>query len=212
MEPKIYTRFKDDIQIVIESLENGSKIEDGKIVVDEQKKDRSDSKVTMNVIQEVANSINPMIKLTVETPCNFKDGKLPVLDIKVNINNRIDFEFYEKPTQNCRVILASSALSFTKKRTILTQEGLRRLRNTKMELGQKAQEKYLNLFMLKLKKSGYTEKFRREVLSSIFNAYHKMVEEDKTGVKPLYRSREWNSEERKIAKLKKKGNWWNNSK
>ena len=89
-----------------------------------------------------------MIKLTVETPCNFKDGKLPVLDIKVNINdnenNRIDFEFYEKPTQNCRVILASSALSFTKKRTILTQEGLRRLRNTKMELGQKVQEKYLN--------------------------------------------------------------------
>ena len=157
MEPKIYTRFKDDIQIVIESLENGSKIEDGKIVVDEQKKlvdkDRSDSKVTMDVIQEVANSINPMIKLTVETLCNFKDGKLPVLDIKVNINdnenNRIDFEFYEKPTQNCRVILASSALSFTKKRTILTQEGLRRLRNTKMELGQKVQEKYLNLFMLK---------------------------------------------------------------
>ena len=157
MEPKIYTRFKDDIQIVIESLENGSKIEDGKIVVDEQKKlvdkDRSDSKVTMDVIQEVANSIHPMIKLTVETPCNFKDGKLPVLDIKVNINdnekNRIDFEFYEKPTQNCRVILASSALSFTKKRTILTQEGLRRLRNTKMELGQKVQEKYLNLFMLK---------------------------------------------------------------
>ena len=77
MEPKIYTRFKDDIQIVIESLENGSKIEDGKVVVDEQKKlvdkDRSNSKVTMDVIQEVANSINPMIKLTVETPCNFKD-------------------------------------------------------------------------------------------------------------------------------------------
>ena len=134
------------------------------------------------------------------------------MNINDNKNNRIDFEYYEKPTQNCRVILASSALSFTKKRTILTQEGLRRLRNTKMELGQKVQEKYLNLFMLKLKKSGYTEKFRREVLSSIFNAYHKMVEEDKTGVKPLYRSREWNSEERKIAKLKKKGNWWNNSK
>ena len=58
--------------------------------------------------------------------------------------------------------------------------------------------------MLKLKKSGYTEKFRREVLSSFFNAYNKMLEEDKTGVKPLDRSREWNSEERKISKSKKK--------
>ena len=39
-----------------------------------------------------------------------------------------------------------------------------------------------------------------------------MVEKDKTGVKPLYRSREWNTEERKISKSNKKGNWWNNSK
>ena len=76
-----------------------------------------------------------MITLTVETPCNFQDGKLPVLDIRVNINhadmNRIDFEFYEKTTKNPKVILADSALSFSKKIIILTQECLRRLRNTK---------------------------------------------------------------------------------
>ena len=89
-------------------------------------KDKSDSKVTMEVIQEVANSVSPMIKLTVETPCNFQNGKLPVLDIMVNINksemNRIDFEFFEKPSKSPLVILASSALSFKKKRTIL-QDG-----------------------------------------------------------------------------------------
>ena len=60
------------------------------------------------------------------------------MDVKVNGNekeqNRIDFEFYDKPTKNPRVILADSALSFSKKRTILTQEALRRLRNTKAEL------------------------------------------------------------------------------
>ena len=106
--PKIYTRFKDDIEIVTECLEKGSKLEDGKIVINESKKlvdkDKSDSKVTMEVIQEVANSVSPMIRLTVETPCNFENGKLPVLDIKVQINhsemNRIDFEFFEKPTKN----------------------------------------------------------------------------------------------------------------
>ena len=31
-----------------------------------------------------------------------------------------------------------------------------------------------------------------------------MVEDDRTGVKPMYRNREWNAEERQAAKSKKK--------
>ena len=116
----------------------------------------------MEVIQQVANEIDPMIQLTVDTPCNYADGKIPVLDLKVNVNctenNRVDFEFFEKPTKNPRVILANSALSFSAKRTILTQECLRRLRNTKIELGPEVQKIYLDQFMLKLKNSGYSKK------------------------------------------------------
>ena len=202
-------------------MENGCTLTDnGQIVIDEGKKvmdeERSQNKVTMEIVQQIANSINPMIKVTVETPCNYKDGKMPVLDIKVKINdnemNRIDFEHYEKPTKNPRVILASSALSFSKKRTILTQEGLRRLRNTKRELGPAVQQKYLNLFMLSLKKSGYNKKFRKEILDSVLKAYQKMVEDDQAGVKPMYRDRGWNADERQKAKSNKKSNWWNTTK
>ena len=125
-----------------------------------------------NYVQDIANSINPMIKLTVDTPCNYEGGKLPVLDIKVDVNeaegNRIDFEFFKKPTKNPNVILANSALSHTQKRTILTQECLRRLRNTKVELGSQTQNKHLNQFMLKLKNSGYGIKFRKEILDNSF--------------------------------------------
>ena len=39
-----------------------------------------------------------------------------------------------------------------------------------------------------------------------------MVEDDKNGVKPLYRSAEWDKEARKNAKVNKKFNWWNNIK
>ena len=95
-------------------------------------------------------------------------------------NYRIDFEFFEKPTKNPRVILASSALSFPKKRTILTQEFLRRLRNTKVELGPEIQKKHLNQFMQKLKHSGYSQKFRMEILDSALKAFEKMVEDDKS--------------------------------
>ena len=96
------SRFKDDIEIAIESVEKGSKLDNDKIVVDVNKeimdRDKSDTKVTMEIVQSVTNSINPMIKLTVETPCNFEDGMIPVLDVKVKVNekenNRIDFEFF----------------------------------------------------------------------------------------------------------------------
>ena len=215
--PELYTRFKDDITLAATSLEKGSKIIDDKIIIDEEKKladiNKSDGILTMEIVQEISNTVNPMIKLTVETPCNFQDGKMPVLDVKVNVNeeenDRIDFEFFQKPTKNPRVILADSALSFAKKRTILTQECLRRLRNTKRELGPEVQRKYLNLFMLQLKNSGYNAKFRKEVLDSSLKAFQKMVQDDQDGIKPLYRSRDWNSEERKMLKSKKKLNWWN---
>ena len=149
-----------------------------------------------------------MIPFTVETPCTSKDRKIAILDVKVNINeneqNRIDFEFFEKPTKIQRVILADSAMSFSTKRTILTQECWRVLRNTKVELGPEVQKTHLDRFMLKLKNSGFSHKFRREILDSAFKAFEIMKIEDKNGVKPLYRSRTWNLEERRKKKLEKK--------
>ena len=218
--PEIYTRFKDDIQIVTESLEKGSVFTEESIIVDEKKKEEdeniSDTKVTMGVVQTIANAIDPMIQLTVETPCNSDDGKMAVLDLKVKINpienNRIEFEFFEKPTNNPRVILSNSAMSFSQKRTILTQECLRRLRNTKIELGVEVQKIHLDRYMLKLKNSGYSQKFRTEILNSAFKAFQKMKDDDKSGIKPMYRSREWNQEERTLMKAKKKVNWWNTDK
>ena len=90
IKPELYTRFKDDIDMVIESLEKGSNLIEDKIVVDENKKFKdenvSDAKMTMEIVQKIANGINPMIQLTVDTPCNYPDGKLPVLDLTVNMN------------------------------------------------------------------------------------------------------------------------------
>ena len=110
------------------------------------------------------------------------------------------------------MILASSALSFSQKKTILTQECLRRLRNTKLELGEQVQRKHLNQFMVKLKNSGYSKKFRKEVLDSALQAFEKIKSDDKNGIKPMYRSRNWNFEARQKAKLNKKHNWWNSEK
>ena len=37
MVPEIYTRFKDDIELAIDSLEKGSELVEDKIIVDENK-------------------------------------------------------------------------------------------------------------------------------------------------------------------------------
>ena len=35
--PDVYTRYKDDIEVAMESLDKGSKLDDDKIVIDEEK-------------------------------------------------------------------------------------------------------------------------------------------------------------------------------
>ena len=64
---------------------------------------KSDTKITMEVLQDIANSVdnNKMITFTHDTPCTYTYRKMPALDIKGNVNvemkNRIDYEIYEKP-------------------------------------------------------------------------------------------------------------------
>ena len=212
IHPALYKRFKDDITILLEKLENGTIYKNGKLEIDDNKKVLDEEKdgeiVTMNVIREIANTIDPMIQFTIDTPGSHENKMLPILDIQACINsseqNRLDYQFYEKPTKNKKVILFDSAIPSKQKRTILTQECLRRMRNTKVELGSEIQNKHLSEFMMKLKKSGYPSKYRIEILDSAQKAFEKMVKDDKENIKPLYRSREWNSEERKLGKKEQK--------
>ena len=104
-----------------------------------------------------------------------------------------------------------SAINSASKRTILTQECLRRLRNTKVELGEDIRNIHLNNFMLKLKNSGYSKKYRMEILRSALLAFDKMLEDNKNNVKPLFRKRSWNKEEREAMKVNKKVNWYKNA-
>ena len=189
ISPAIYERFKDDITLLLESLEKGSKYSNGKLIMDMDKKmqdeAKSDEEITMEVVKVIAESVDEMIKFEVDLPSNHQNGKIPMLDVQANVNkeeqNRLDFEFFEKPSKNKFVILSNSAISSKQKRTILTQECLRRMRNTKPELGRGVQIKYLNEFMSKMKNSGYNANYRKQIMESAFNAFEKIIEDDKSG-------------------------------
>ena len=69
-----------------------------------------------------------------KTNGNAFDHKLPILDSKVWIEEREGIEFSSKEVASKSVVNARSALSWSSKRTILTQEVLRILLNCSTEL------------------------------------------------------------------------------
>ena len=200
----MYSRFKDDIFISALDLEKGTKLVDGKLIVDIKKKEKdeekSDDDITMEIVRQVAELVNPMIKFTVDVPSYHEDNKIAVLDLEIKMNQeeayRIDYEYFEKPTKNPKILMAESAINANSKRTILTQECLRRIRNTKVELGDGVRNGHLNRFMIKMKNSGYNKNYRIQILKSALNAFDKMLEEDKNRTKPLFRNKDWDRENR----------------
>ena len=86
---------------------------------------------------------------------------------------------------------AKSAIQQNQKRNIITQEVIRILKNCSRELPWEVKVKLLEQLSLRLQYSGYDMKFRREVIDSGIKAYRKMVDNDKQGVIPLHRTREW---------------------
>ena len=116
---------------------------------------------------------------------------MPVLDLKVHMDNEgyVIHEYYEKPTKNPNVILPRSALSWNVKRTVFTQEALRRIRNTSQRLGPHAANEVLSNFMLKFKMAGYNHQFRAEIIKSAKHAFNLQLKSAADGEKPLYRDK-----------------------
>ena len=84
----------------------------------------SNEEHTIRILNKIANDVDPMIRFTFDLPENHQEKKLPVLDLKVWLSetDELLYEFYEKPTKNKKTILATSAINWHQKRTILTQE------------------------------------------------------------------------------------------
>ena len=85
----------------------------------------------------MGNSIHDSIQLEVDFPSNHTDGKVPIIDVKVWVDDgrKLMYEYYAKDVSSKSVLNAKSALAWSTKRTILTQEVLRVLLNCSPDLG-----------------------------------------------------------------------------
>ena len=214
---RLYLRYVDDINIVIEVPRKGARYVSGRLAYCEEDvdsdKDIEDDKRAMLLFQQVGNSIHESIQLEIEVPSNHADNKMPILDLKVWIE-KIDeiylilHEFYMKEVSTKSLILAQSALAWSVKRTVLTQEALRIMMNCSRLLPLQHITEHLSQFSLRMQYSGYSHKFRSEVIDSAYKAYENIKQLADDGTRPFYRPREWQREERSKAKRQKQLNWY----
>ena len=59
-----------------------------------------------------------------------------------------------------------------------------------------------------LKNSGYSAKFRKEILLPAINGYNKILEAGRFKHKPLYRPKDWKRSSRWMDSRKKAQNWF----
>ena len=175
---------------------------------------------TMREISKMADSICPVLKTTFDCPGLQESGQMPLLNLQVWVERvqkegggaewEAMWEYYRKPCSTRTLMLARSAMSDRTKRSALTQEAIQILRNCSRSLPWERRAAHLSDFSLRMKISGYSEKFRETIICSAIAAWEKQTEMDRTGERPLYRPREWRKEERSRRKEYKKTGWFKN--
>ena len=205
----LYKRLVDDINLVLKRLG----------VSREEMEDGPEDERNMSIVQRIANEIHSSIDVTADYPSRNEDRKIPILDLRVWLARVFDevtyespvvllHEYYHKEVASRAVISARSAVPWQAKRTILTQEILRVLRNCSRLLPWSEVCAHVETYLARMQYSGYSKRFRTEVVRSALHAFDRMLEKDKDGEVPLYRPRGWNEVERAKGRRAKKGDWF----
>ena len=165
---------------------------------------------TFDIVQQIANSIWEHIQFTIEVPSESKNGLIPVLDMQVGINQigQVTRQFYVKPMNTPYTILARSAHSWQIKRSTLIQEGVRRLLCTSTNTPTHIRNKILEDWDLKMNRSGYTQSFRNNVISSSVQIYQDKLLTAQKGGRPVHRPNGWCASERDMNKHINTQTWY----
>ena len=150
---------------------------------------------TLEVLESIANSVCNMLKWELDITDFHPDGKLPVLDIKLFINPEnpksvLCHNFYKKSMCTKTVIPASSAMPMCMKKSVLIQEGLRRVRNNSLSSQLEDFIRDLKEYNIELYSSGYSELFRLKLSEKILAKYQIQLDSHKDAKVSFYRTKQ----------------------
>ena len=98
-------------------------------------------------------------------------------------------------------MMANSAVSDRVKRSTMTNEAIQRLFCCSDNLDPSTRVRIMEDFAKMLKRSGYSERFRHEVISDALRGFEKKRQEEAAGGQPIDRPREYHQED--ITKRRK---------
>ena len=214
---RLHERYVDDTNTIAKKSEVGARYDGERIIITDTSIDEDqgipDDKRTMTLLQSVAAHIHPSIRITIDYPSNYMDGKIPMLDVKMwiaDVDGRkmVLYEHYEKEMATKAVMHAMSAIPMQTKRTVLSQEMLRILIHCSKQLPWERICTHVNNFMRKLQYSGYNQLFRCNVAKSALNAYKIIKEKEEQEIRPMNRPKDWMKHERMEEKQRKAKNWY----
>ena len=114
---------------------------------------------TMVKVKDIADGIDPALKVTVDQTTNYTDGRLPVLDLKVWIGEDVNklikvlHTHYMKEVASRMTIHQRSSHSASMKRNVLVNEMSRILRNCSEDLPKKEAEEHIEYANVRISKT-----------------------------------------------------------
>ena len=174
----------------------------------------SSTRRTAKEMKKLMDSINPDLKFEIELEEDFEENKLPTLDTSLWIDRKVGappvirFEFYEKPMNNKFCMLERSAMAETAKLASLSQDLVRRMQNTCLEIPQDRRNKIVDGFVRKLVRSGYKRSQVREIIISGLKCFMRKANNAEKAGQGLHRSAKSSLGARNRKKILAKTKWY----
>ena len=163
------------------------------------KKDNTDR--TAEVIKEMMNSIDRNIQVTVETPNNFEDKTLPILDIRcwveplpemttctIKPRQKLLYSFFSKPMSSKLCMMKRSAIPEKMKEQTLSNDCVRRMKNVSEYAGQMERDRVTDEYASMLLRSGYSREKSKEVIIAGLLGYERIKKLEEQGKGRIHRS------------------------
>ena len=213
-EIMLFERYVDDSNQIGKAPPKGAKYDRAteRIVVDQniaEENTEPDERMA-RVLVDIANSIVECIKMEADWPSKNEDKRLPILDMKVwtDEEGTALYSHYEKPVTRKTVLHSRSAHPASCKRSVHTQEVLRRVLNCSRRLDWNEEAApTVTEYMRRMRDAGYTERYRKDVLKQALSIYDKKLADEREETRPVYRPKGYKREERWKQKELKRFNW-----
>ena len=165
---------------------------------------------TRLVLEDTMSGVHNYLKMTMETEDDFPDGGLPTLDINlwVKEDHMIMYTFYEKPMSTNQVLHKDTAMPENTKVASLTQDLVRRMKNTSELVDQEERNKVVDNYAQKLANSGYGKEQIKKIIIAGLMGYERRIRESKRTGKPLHMGAKDSKEGRRRKKLLDKSTWF----